>query len=157
MRNINICFSNSPKDFSSVLFLGSVDYLCYETRIRQGCSCTWYHTSYWPNRPFPHPECLRSAVHQKTQTQALEGRIYDVHESSISNISGTSNWASVKASEYNDKSTCSCLLQQEKDSKQHWITQCQASTFPRTRADYISQVKGTIGKEGWDEDKKTAH
>ena len=49
-----------------------------------------------------------------------------------------------------------CPLCNEKDSQQHWIRECQASTLPNTRSQYISLVKGDIRRERRDKHEKTA-
>ena len=53
--------------------------------------------------------------------------------------------ASHTAVDYNEQSTCPIC--KEKDSQQHWITCCKESTLPKTRSDYIVQVKKDIRRK----------
>ena len=59
------------------------------------------------------------------------------------------------AEHYNEQSTCPPC--QGRDSQQHWITQRQTSTLPRTRAYYIAQAEVEIRRERRNKHAKTAH
>ena len=84
---------------------------------------------------------------------ALASQAYNVQKSSLTTESykvkliWNKHWhmgkkakaANTKEVYHNDASFSLCG---QTDSQQHWITQCQASTFPRTRSDYIEERAG---------------
>ena len=100
-------------------------------------------------------------------TPALAAQIHDVKKSTLTQASfkvkliwdkhwHMGNQAKAANSEEQYREIAICPLCQAADSQQHWIIECQASTLPVTRRQFIELVNSTIRRERKQKHERTA-